>query len=182
MAERQSIMDAIDQVKTSAGKMFSQIGDLAKAELKPAAKNAGLGAVFVVALAVVAATALFILLLTCGFALSIIYNQVLGRSPITALTFGFLTLFVLCIILVALCAIAAWKRFKKVQGPKATIAETKASLGAITDAIKAGLNSEPELSSKAQVKPDLVPEQQSDPSTAHKLSNFRADKPKGMFD
>lgn len=177
MAQRQSITDAIEQVKTSAGKMSSQIADLAKAELKPAAKNAGIGAAFVAGLTVVAATALFILLLTCGFALSIIYNQVLGRSPVTALTFGFLTLFVLCLVIIALCALAAWRCFKKVQGPKATIAETKASLNAIGDALKAGLHAEPELATT-----DSPREVGSVSQTAPQPSHFRPDKPKGMFD
>ncbi len=142
MAKRQSIASAISQIKDNAPKMFSQISDLAKSELKPAAKNAGIGVGIIGAVAVVGSVALLVALLTCGFALSIIYNQAIGMSPVTSLTLGFLTLFVLTLILIVVLVLLALRYFKRVQGPKATIAETKASLSAIGTAISTGLNAE----------------------------------------
>ncbi|MGK0539797.1 phage holin family protein [Propionimicrobium lymphophilum] len=140
MAKRQSIATAINQIKNNAPKMFSQIAELAKSELKPAAKNAGLGAGIIGAVAVIGSVALLIALLTIGFALSIIYNQAIGMSAVTSLTLGFLTLFILSLIIVVLLVLLALRFFKKVQSPKATIAETKASLSAIGTAISTGMN------------------------------------------
>ncbi len=80
------------------------------------------------------------LMLTGAFALSMFYAEILGRNPLTALTFGFLTMSVIGLIIVAILALFGKFQFGGVKAPQATIAETKASLGAISTAIEAGIS------------------------------------------
>ena len=81
---------------------------------------------------------LFLVLLTCAFALSMFFHEILNRNPLTALMFGFLTMTVLCLLIVAALALFGKSQISQVKAPQATIAETKASIGAITDAIEFG--------------------------------------------
>ena len=138
MADRPTIADYIQVLKTTIPNMVSQIGDLAKAELKPAAKHGGIGAGAFAAAAVVGLTALYLVLLTFAFALSMFFHEILNRNPLTALMFGFLTMTVLCLLIVAALALFGKSQISQVKAPQATIAETKASIGAITDAIEFG--------------------------------------------
>ena len=139
MADRPTIADYIQVLKTTIPNMVSQIGDLAKAELKPAAKHGGIGAGAFAAAAVVGLTALFLVLLTFAFALSMFFHEILNRNPLTALMFGFLTMTVLCLLIVAALALFGKSQISQVKAPQATIAETKASLSAVADAIENGV-------------------------------------------
>jgi hypothetical protein len=68
------------------------------------------------------------------------YHELAGFNPLTALTLGFLTTAVLGLIIVAVFALFGRNQVMKVKPPSATIAETRASLGAITDAIENGFD------------------------------------------
>ena len=92
MAERPSAGDYIQVLKTTVPNMVDQIGELAKAELKPAAKHGGIGAGAFGGAAVVGLTVLKLLMLTFAFALSMMYHELAGFNPLTALTLGFLTI------------------------------------------------------------------------------------------
>lgn len=138
MAERPSAGDYIQVLKTTVPSMVDQIGELAKAELKPAAKHGGIGAGAFGGAAAVGMTVLKFLMLTFAFALSMMYHELAGFNPLTALTLGFLTTSVLGLIIVAVFALFGRSQVMKVKPPSATIAETRASLGAITDAIENG--------------------------------------------
>ncbi len=140
MADRPAAGDYLRLLKTTVPTMAGQIGELAKAELKPAAKHGGIGAGAFGGAAVVGLTVLKFLMLTGAFALSMFYAEILGRNPLTALTFGFLTMSVIGLIIVAILALFGKLQFGKVKAPQATIAETKASLGAISTAIEAGIS------------------------------------------
>lgn len=139
MAQRPSISEYIETIKTSAPKMINNIQELAKAEIKPAAKNGGLAVGLFAAAAIVVATVLWLVLITIGFALAIIFSQVFHRSPVTSLALGFLLLVVLSLILAGVLAVLGISRIKKVKAPQATIAEAKASLAAISEAVSAGV-------------------------------------------
>ncbi|MDI9628347.1 MAG: phage holin family protein [Acidobacteriota bacterium] len=139
MAERPSASDYLQVLKTTVPNMVDQIGELAKAELKPAAKHGGIGAGALGGAAVVGLTVLKLLMLTFAFALSMMYHELAGFNPLTALTLGFLTTAVLGLIIVAVFALFGRNQVMKVKAPSATIAEARASLGAITDAIENGV-------------------------------------------
>lgn len=139
MAERPSASDYIEVLKTTVPTMVGQINELAKAELKPAAKHGGIGAGAFGGAAVVGITVLKLFMLTAAFAFSMVYHELLGRNPLTALTLGFLTMAVFGLLIMAALAFLGRDQVKRVKAPNATIAEAKASLGAITDAIELGV-------------------------------------------
>lgn len=139
MAERPSAGDYIRLLKTTVPTMVDQISELAKAELKPTLKHGGIGAGAFGGAAVVGLTVLKLFLLTGAFAFSMLYAEIFDRNPLTALTLGFLTMSVLALIIMLVLALIGKGQISKVSAPNATIAETKASLGAITDAIELGV-------------------------------------------
>lgn len=138
MADRPSVADYIQVLKTTVPNMVKQIGDLAKAELKPAAKHGGIGVGAFAAAAVVGLTALFLLMMGVAFALSMFYHEIAHRHELTALMLGFFTMTVICLLIVAGVGFFGWRQVRRVKAPEATIAETKASIAAITDAISSG--------------------------------------------
>ena len=128
MAKRPSIGDYIETIKESAPRMLSDISELAKAELKPAAKHGGIGAGMFAAAGIFGAALLWILLLVAGFGIAIIFNQALGMSAVTSLCIGFGIIAALVLIIVAILALIGWQQVRKVKAPEMTIAETKACL------------------------------------------------------
>lgn len=138
MADRPSVGDYIRVLKTTVPKMVDQIIELAKAELKPAAKHGGIGAGAFGGAAVVGITVLKLFLLTGAFMFSMIYHEIFNRNPLTALTLGFLTMSVLALLIMAALALFGRSQVIKVKAPVATIAETRASIGAVADAIEQG--------------------------------------------
>lgn len=139
MAERPTAGDYLKVLRTTVPTMVSQIKELATAEIKPAVKNGGIGVGLFGGAAVVGLTVLKLFLLTGAFAFSMIYAEVAGRNPLTALTLGFLTMSVLALIIMAVLALLGKGRISQVKAPEATIAETKASLNAFADAIEQGV-------------------------------------------
>ncbi|GEM_PF-110890 len=139
MAKRPSIGDYIETIKESAPRMLSDISELAKAELKPAAKHGGIGAGMFAAAGIFGAALLWILLLVAGFGIAIIFNQALGMSAVTSLCIGFGIIAALVLIIVAILALIGWQQVRKVKAPEMTIAETKASIKSISDAVSQGV-------------------------------------------
>lgn len=140
MAERPSAGDYIRVLKQTVPTMAGQISELAKAELKPTLKHGGIGAGAFGGAAVIGLTVLKLFMLTLAFALSMMYHELLDRNELTALTLGFLTAAVLSLLVMAVLALFGKGQISRVSAPNATIAETKASLGAITDAIEMGVS------------------------------------------
>lgn len=139
MAKRPSIGDYLETIKESAPRMLSDIGELAKAEIKPAAKHGGIGAGAFGVAAVFGTALLWILLLVTGFAFAIIFNQAVGMSAVTSLCLGFLCVAGLALVLSAVFGVLGYLQIKKVKAPEMTIAETKASVKAISEAVSNGV-------------------------------------------
>lgn len=140
MAQRPSLGDYITVLRTSVPKMATELKELASAEMKPMAKNGGIGAAGIIVALVFAFVMLEIVLLAAGFGLSIIFAEPLDRNPVTALALGFTVEAVLFLILTAVVGIIGWRHLKKVKAPQATIAEAKASFSAIATAIEKGVD------------------------------------------
>lgn len=123
--------DITDDVQTI---VRSQI-ELAKVEMMPKVKSAGIGAGLIgVAgyLALMAATLLFI----CGgLALTALYDQLVGI--VWAFTLGFLTMAVILLVLAAILALIG-KNKLQITGPEATVAQAGRSVEAVTGAIDQG--------------------------------------------
>lgn len=139
MAKRPSVGDYIETIKESAPRMLSDIGELAKAEIKPAAKHGGIGAGMFAAAGLFGAALLWILLLVAGFGIAIIFNQAVGMSAVTSLCIGFAIIAGLVLIIAAVLGLIGYRQIRKVKAPEMTIAEAKASVKTISEAVSQGV-------------------------------------------
>ena len=139
MAQRPSVFDYVNNVTTEATRLFSGIRELAKAEIRPSAKHAGIGAGMLGAAAVIGIGMLWLLLFMVGLWLSVLFSKVFDLDMLVSLGWGFTTMLVVAILFVAVFALIGVKQVKQVKMPEATIAETKASLAALSESISAGV-------------------------------------------
>ncbi|WP_296138653.1 phage holin family protein [uncultured Tessaracoccus sp.] len=124
--------DHVTTIKHQLGVFLSKEVELAKAELGPAAKHAGVGtgmlaislgfALHAVWMFVIALAALFTWLMTLT-----------GLSLALSLIFGFLIATVVSLVLAGIFALVGLRRYKKIKAPEATIAEAKSTIKAISD-------------------------------------------------
>lgn len=107
--------------------------ELAKAELVPAAKHAGIGSAFVAAAVTFLLHSMWMLVIVLALALSWLMSLT-GLNTVGCLTLGFLVAALLSIGIAVLLIFMARARFRKVKAPTATIKEAKATFVALTDA------------------------------------------------
>ena len=107
--------------------------ELAKAELVPAAKQAGIGSAFVAAAVTFLLHSLWMLVIVLALALSWLMSLT-GLNTVGCLTLGFLVAALLSIGIAALLILIARRHFKQVRKPVATIEEARATFIALTDA------------------------------------------------
>ena len=107
--------------------------ELAKAELVPAAKHAGIGSAFVAAAVTFLLHSMWMLVIVLALALSWLLSLT-GLKTVGCLTLGFLAAALLSIGIAVLLIFMARGRFQKVKAPTATIEEARATFVALTDA------------------------------------------------
>lgn len=139
MAHRPSVVDYINNVKTEATRLFSGIRELARTEIGPSAKHAGIGGGMLGAAAVLGIGMLWLLLFVVGLWLSVLFSKIFDLGVLVSLGWGFTTMLVVAILIVAVFALIGLTQVKQVKMPEATIAETKASLAALSESISAGV-------------------------------------------
>ncbi|RLP09795.1 phage holin family protein [Propionibacterium australiense] len=140
MAERSRLGDYISTIRSGVPRMLSGIGELARAELVPSAKHAGIGGL---GLGVVAALGLFLLhclLWAAVFGIAIFFHAVVGFGWLGSMAFAFLTLALISLILVIVFGIVAFAQLRQVKAPTATIAEAKASISSLSNAVAEGVS------------------------------------------
>ena len=141
----------LSRIATSSGAMASGIGELAGAEIKPSVKGLGIGAGMFAGAGLFGYTSLKILGIGIGFLFAWFFWKVAGLSVLFSLFLGFVLLFVLVLIVIVLMAIIGKGQFKHVKAPTATIAEIKASLGAVGTSIPAGVKDAEDALDEAKV-------------------------------
>lgn len=133
--------DNVTDIKDLLSDFATKEAELAKAELVPAAKNAGVGTGFLAVSLAFVLHAVWMLVI----ALSALFTWLVsltGLSVPLSIVLGFLIAFVLALAFGGLFGLLGWRRFKRVRAPKATIAEAKG----LVDAIFAGWGrKEPEI-------------------------------------
>lgn len=139
MVQRPSAGDYIANITTQVPRMISGISELAKAEIKPSVKHAGIGGGMLSAAAVVGLSVLRLLMIASAFACAIFFHYVLNFNVLAAITFGFLTMGILGLVIAGIFALMGKGQLGKVKAPQAAIAETKASLAALSNSISAGV-------------------------------------------
>ncbi len=129
--------------------------ELAKAELIPSAKQAAFGTGFTAGAAAFLMHAIWMLVITLGFAISWLFEAIFHFGLLGSFTLGFLTATILSIVLAVCCGLLARNRFRKVKAPTATIEEAKATFIALTDAAVG--HPSPVLDVAADSSPQSIP-------------------------
>ena len=140
MSDRPRLGDQIATIKGAIPKMIAGIKELAKAELVPSAKHAGIGGGLFGGAGASAFFAFKCLLWAATFGVANFYHYVAGRDWFTALALAFVTFAVIALVLAAVMGLIGWLQVKKVKMPTATIEETKASISALSSSVTAGLH------------------------------------------
>ncbi|HNV10162.1 MAG TPA: phage holin family protein [Propionibacteriaceae bacterium] len=140
MAERLQVSEFIANITTNAKTLAQDIPALAKAEIAPAAKHAGIGGGLFGAAGYMAANAASLLFLAGGLALAKLFSWLAGWGPVVSVCFGFLAMALLLLILAAVFALIGKGQLQQVKGPEATIAETKATIAALSASVQNGKN------------------------------------------
>lgn len=126
--------DNLGNIKDQLGEFFSKEAELAKAEIVPSAKKALSGTIFGIIALTFGLHAIWMLVIALAAVFTWLMS-LLGLSVPLSLIFGFLIAMVVSLLIGAVFALVAWRKFKKVKAPTATIAEAKATLTAITDGL-----------------------------------------------
>lgn len=121
-------------IKDSLSEFVAKTSELAKAELKPSAKAAGIGAGFFAGAAVFALHAIWMLVILIALAVGLLLNAVTPLGPLPAITLGFLVSVLFSLLVAAILATLGRGKLKDVKPPEATIAEAKLTLDAVVDA------------------------------------------------
>ena len=137
MAEKTDIADVIKSIQADVTTIVHGELELAKAELLPQAKRAGIGAGMFGAVGYLGLSAMAVMFSTIGFAWAIGYQAWFGLEILPALFWGFLTDMVTILLLAGLRA-AIGKAQLKFSEPKATIAQGEASMAAVAGAVERG--------------------------------------------
>ncbi|MFT8395776.1 phage holin family protein [Propionibacterium sp.] len=151
MAERPRLSDYIANIKSTLPRMVSDIKELATAEMSSSVKHAGMGGGLFSGAGIFGLFALNCVLWAAVFGIANFYHYIAGRDWFTALALAFITFAVILLILAGILAVIGYTQVKKVKAPTATIAETKATIEALTTGLSAGVED-----AQAGVTPSLT--------------------------
>lgn len=130
------------EIKDAVSDFVAKESELAAAEIKPAAKAAGIGAGFFAGAAVFLLHALWMLVILIALAVALLLQAVTPLGPLASVTLGFLVS-VLFSVGVALVLVTLGRgKFKDVKKPEATIAEAKATFDVVIDRLAHGKSRE----------------------------------------
>lgn len=135
MAEKPAVSDVIKDIQADITTIVKGEIELAKAEMMPQAKKAGIGAGLFGAAGYLAINAAMLLFITLGFAVSGLFH--LWLSPVWAYTLGFLTTAVILLVLAGLLALIGKSQIS-LTGPRKTIDQAQLSVTAVKTAVDRG--------------------------------------------
>lgn len=137
MADQSDIADVIKNIQADVTTIVKGEIELAKAELLPQAKAAGIGAGLFGAAAYVAITGATLLFCGLSFWLSLGFQSWFGLDLLAALAWGFAVMAVLMFLLAGVLALIG-KGQLNFTGPEATVANAEASVAAVKAAVEKG--------------------------------------------
>lgn len=144
------------ELKTAVADFGAREAELAQAEITPIVKNAGIGAGMFGGAAAMGVQALWMLLIALALALGLLWDTVTALSTWASMTLGFVSAAILWLIVAGVLALIGKGRFGKVQAPKATIAEAKATLQAVSDAVSRSTAVAGELEEQPSAAPTAI--------------------------
>ncbi|HSO70252.1 MAG TPA: phage holin family protein [Arachnia sp.] len=139
-------------IKDAVSDFVARESELAAAELKPAAKAAGIGAGLFAGAAVFVFHAVWMLVILIALALGLLLHAVTPLGPWSSFTLGFLASVLFSLVVALVLVILGRNKFREVKKPEATIAEAKATLDAVVAAIASRTKS-----ADVVIKPDDLP-------------------------
>ncbi|MDO5068054.1 MAG: phage holin family protein [Propionibacteriaceae bacterium] len=125
---------AFQKLRDTLGEFLARGTELAKVELTPAAKHAGIGSGLVAGAAACMFHALWMLVVALAFGIGWLFHALAGVSLLGSLTLGFVISMLVALIVGIVLALFARGQFLKVEAPHATMEEARATFVALTDA------------------------------------------------
>lgn len=113
--------------------------ELAKAEIVPAGKAAGVGAGMFGAAGYLGLNAASLLFMAGGAGLGLLFTQLLEWPLLGGLAMGFVLMAVVLLVLAGILALVGKGQLKKVKAPEAAPAEAKATVAAVKTAVDRGV-------------------------------------------
>ena len=123
------------EIKDAVADFVAKESELAAAELKPAAKAGAIGAGFFAGAALFAFHAVWMLVIVVALAIGLLLHAVTPRGPWASFTLGFLASVLFSLLVAGVLFTLGRGKFSQVKKPEATLAEAKATLDAVVDAI-----------------------------------------------
>lgn len=155
MAEQSDIAEVIKNIQADVTTIVKGEIELAKAELMPQAKAAGIGAGIFGGAAVFGLTGLTVLLLGLSFWLSLGFQTWFHLELLGALALGFVVMAVLFFLVAGILALIG-KNQLVFTGAEATKANAEATVAAVKDAVEKGKDDVAALSLTGR-RPELEP-------------------------
>ena len=122
-------------IKDAVSDFVARETELAAAELKPAAKAAGIGTGYFAGAALFAFHAIWMLVILIALAVGLLLYAVTPLGPWSSFTLGFLASVLFSLLVAGVLFTLGRGKFSQVKKPEATLAEAKATLDAVVDAI-----------------------------------------------
>jgi hypothetical protein len=155
MADQTDIAEVIKNIQADVTAIVRGELELAKAELMPQAKAAGIGAGLFTVAAVVGLTGLTVLLLGLAFWLSLGFQGWFHLELLAALAWGFAVISVVFFLVAGALAVGG-KGQLKFTGAAETTASAEATVAAVKDAVEKGKEDVAALSLTGR-RPELEP-------------------------
>lgn len=139
MADQKELADVIKSITADVTTIVKGEIELAKAELMPQAKSAGIGAGLFGAAGYFAITAAMLLFLSMSFGVSVAFYTWAKTDVLGSLAWGFAVMAVLLLVLAGILALVGKNKLEKdLTGPGATVAQAEASITAVKTALTRG--------------------------------------------
>lgn len=155
MAEQSDLAEVIKNIQSDVTTIVKGEIELAKAELLPQAKAAGVGAGLFGAAAYLGLTGAMLLFCGLSFWLSLGFQDWFSLDLLAALAWGFAVMAVIFFLLAGVLALIGKSRLS-FSGPEATVANAEASVAAVKDAVERGKQDVAALSLTGK-RPELEP-------------------------
>lgn len=140
MAERSNPKTFVNNLVIDTKSLVQDNIALAKAEVVPSAKAAGVGGGMFGAAGYLAANAASLLFLAGGLGFAKLFAGLLDWSAIPAIALGFVAMAIVLLLLAGILALVGKSKMKQVQPPKETIKEAKLTVASVKQSLNRGLN------------------------------------------
>ena len=148
MADQPAVGDVIKDIVADIRTIVRGEIDLAKAEVVPGAKKAGLGVGLFVGAGVIGLLVINALFRCLGFAFSAIFWP--HFQPVGAFALGFLCAAGVYLIIALIVALIGFKNVKKAKKPEAAIREAQTTKNSVEQAVNSGMTEAKMISTRGK--------------------------------